>query len=130
MYCKKEPIREAYRREKILQAIENYNELVEHLEVVKECYKALRQSEGQRGRGEQKVWWKSPLKDLDLQGLKQKILLSVSRIMRAVISGSHKGTVVALTTALPPLLQQPYPLPIPINPIKRDLRLGATQCLL
>ncbi|KAM0986000.1 hypothetical protein ACFX13_013457 [Malus domestica] len=53
------------------QAIENYNESVEHLEVVKECRKALRQLEGQRGSGEQKVWWKPPIKDLDLQGLKQ-----------------------------------------------------------
>ncbi|XP_017192865.1 agamous-like MADS-box protein AGL62 [Malus domestica] len=58
-------------RKKILQAIENYNESVEHLEVVKECRKALRQLEGQRGSGEQKVWWKPPIKDLDLQGLKQ-----------------------------------------------------------
>ncbi|TQD74495.1 hypothetical protein C1H46_039972 [Malus baccata] len=71
LHNQQEPILEAYRQEKILHAIENYNELVEHLEVVRECRKALRQLEGQRGSGEQKVWWKPPIKDLDLQGLKQ-----------------------------------------------------------
>ncbi|XP_048440155.1 agamous-like MADS-box protein AGL61 [Pyrus x bretschneideri] len=71
LHNQQEPILEAYRQEKILQTIENYNELVEHLDVVKECRKALRQLEEQRGSGEQKVWWQAPIKDLDLQGLKQ-----------------------------------------------------------